>query len=43
MFAGHYTQEIKAELTKCIRILPHHQDTSGFFITIVEKLAEFDD
>jgi hypothetical protein len=23
--------------------MPHHQNTSGFFITIIEKVAEFDD
>jgi hypothetical protein len=23
--------------------MPHHQDTSGFFITIIEKVKEFDD
>lgn len=25
-------------LDKCIRILPHHQDTGGFFITLIHKL-----
>ncbi|XP_025410289.1 tRNA (cytosine(34)-C(5))-methyltransferase [Sipha flava] len=24
-------------LNKCIRILPHHQDTGGFFVTVLEK------
>jgi hypothetical protein len=22
--------------------MPHHQDTSGFFITVIEKIAECD-
>ncbi|XP_060856524.1 tRNA (cytosine(34)-C(5))-methyltransferase [Metopolophium dirhodum] len=25
-------------LDKCIRILPHHQDTGGFFVTLMEKI-----
>jgi hypothetical protein len=41
MFASHYSAEIKQELTKCLRVLPHHQDTSGFFITIMEKVKDF--
>lgn len=39
MFAGHYEEEILNELPKCLRVMPHHQNTSGFFITIIEKLA----
>jgi len=43
MFANHYSQEILNELSKCLRVMPHHQNTSGFFITIIEKLKELDD
>jgi hypothetical protein len=43
MFASHYSQEIKDQLIHCRRVMPHHQDTSGFFITIVEKVKEFSD
>ena len=35
MFTEHYPQEILNELKKCIRVMPHHQNTSGFFITII--------
>ncbi|KAK2166787.1 hypothetical protein LSH36_35g04062 [Paralvinella palmiformis] len=28
------------DLQKCLRILPHHQDTGGFFIALLEKLEE---
>ncbi|XP_050356075.1 tRNA (cytosine(34)-C(5))-methyltransferase [Nymphalis io] len=27
-------------LDKCIRILPHHQDTGGFFVAVFEKTAQ---
>ncbi|XP_053694961.1 tRNA (cytosine(34)-C(5))-methyltransferase-like [Sabethes cyaneus] len=27
----------KYNLTRCIRVLPHHQDTGGFFIALIEK------
>ncbi|KAJ9325450.1 hypothetical protein DTO027B5_5011 [Paecilomyces variotii] len=27
-------------LERCIRVYPHHQDTGGFFITVLEKTAE---
>lgn len=27
-------------LPRCIRILPHHNDTSGFFIAVFEKVSE---
>ncbi|XP_012136901.1 tRNA (cytosine(34)-C(5))-methyltransferase Nsun2 [Megachile rotundata] len=30
----------KFHLDRCIRILPHHQDTGGFFVAILEKVAE---
>ena len=42
MFANHYDQSILNELTKCKRVMPHHQNTSGFFITVFEKIAEFE-
>ncbi|CAB3229834.1 unnamed protein product [Arctia plantaginis] len=29
----------KYNLEKCIRILPHHQDTGGFFVAVFEKTA----
>ena len=35
MFTGFYSQEILNELTKCVRVMPHHQNTSGFFITVI--------
>lgn len=40
MFSNHYPAEILAELHKCVRVMPHHQNTSGFFITVIEKIAE---
>lgn len=42
MFCTNYSEEILAELTKCVRVMPHHQNTSGFFITVIEKIAELD-
>ncbi|XP_046667880.1 tRNA (cytosine(34)-C(5))-methyltransferase [Homalodisca vitripennis] len=29
----------KFHLNRCIRVLPHHQDTGGFFIAVLKKLA----
>ncbi|RVE51000.1 hypothetical protein evm_004291 [Chilo suppressalis] len=29
----------KYNLDKCIRILPHHQDTGGFFVAVFEKVS----
>ncbi|XP_063629060.1 tRNA (cytosine(34)-C(5))-methyltransferase [Cydia splendana] len=29
----------KFHLDRCIRILPHHQDTGGFFVAVLEKSA----
>lgn len=43
MFVNNYSQEILDELPKCVRVMPHHQNTSGFFITVIEKIAECDD
>lgn len=42
MFDNFYPESILNELTKCVRVLPHHQNTSGFFITVIEKIAELD-
>eukprot|EP00351_Strombidinopsis_sp_SopsisLIS2011_P003034 CAMPEP_0116888640 /NCGR_PEP_ID=MMETSP0463-20121206/23765_1 /TAXON_ID=181622 /ORGANISM="Strombidinopsis sp, Strain SopsisLIS2011" /LENGTH=59 /DNA_ID=CAMNT_0004553813 /DNA_START=952 /DNA_END=1131 /DNA_ORIENTATION=+ len=42
MFASHYSEEILSEMPKCLRVMPHYQNTSGFFITIIEKLEEMD-
>ncbi|CAG5049812.1 unnamed protein product [Parnassius apollo] len=30
----------KYNLEKCIRILPHHQDTGGFFVAVFEKTSQ---
>ena len=42
MFQSHYDEAILNELPKCLRVMPHHQNTSGFFITVIEKVAEMD-
>lgn len=42
MFTSNYDESILNELSKCLRVLPHHQNTSGFFITILQKVEEFD-
>jgi len=42
MFENFYSEDIKKQLNACLRVLPHHQNTSGFFITIIEKIAELD-
>lgn len=31
-------QKEKLHLRRCIRILPHHQDTGGFFVALLEKV-----
>jgi len=41
MFPGSYDERLRQELSKCLRVMPHHQNTSGFFITIIEKEQEF--
>lgn len=28
-------------LERCMRILPHHSDTGGFFIAVLEKVGKF--
>ena len=43
MFPATYNDSVKSELTKCLRVMPHHQNTSAFFITIIQKKAEFSD
>jgi 16S rRNA C967 or C1407 C5-methylase (RsmB/RsmF family) len=35
MFPNFYDENIRRELTKCLRVMPHDQNTSGFFITII--------
>lgn len=42
MFCNNYDESILQELPKCLRVMPHHQNTSGFFITVFEKLEECD-
>lgn len=42
MFSNHYDKSILDELPKCKRVMPHHQNTSGFFITVFQKVAELD-
>lgn len=42
MFPNHYDSEILSQLTKCLRVFPHDQNTSGFFITIIKKIKDFD-
>ena len=27
-------------LERCMRVLPHHMDTGGFFIAVLQKVAE---
>jgi hypothetical protein len=42
MFANFYDPEtVLSQLTKCLKVLPHDQNTSGFFITIIRKIKEF--
>ena len=40
MFHYNYEQDIINELPKCLRILPHDNGTSGFFITVFRKVGE---
>ena len=42
MFQSYYDEKILAELDKCLRVMPHHQNTSGFFIVVIEKVEEMD-
>lgn len=27
-------------LERCVRVLPHHSDTGGFFIAVLQKVAD---
>jgi multisite-specific tRNA:(cytosine-C5)-methyltransferase len=27
-------------LERCMRLLPHHQDTGGFFVAVLEKVGD---
>ncbi len=31
----------KLPLERCMRILPHHSDTGGFFIAVFQKVAKY--
>jgi 16S rRNA C967 or C1407 C5-methylase (RsmB/RsmF family) len=42
MFPAFYDLELRKELSKCLRVFPHDQNTSGFFITIITKIKDFD-
>jgi hypothetical protein len=42
MFMSNYDQAILDQLPSCLRVMPHHQNTSGFFITIIEKVDEIE-
>ena len=42
MFPGYYDQHILDQLSDCLRVFPHDQNTSGFFITIIRKTKDFD-
>lgn len=43
MFSSFYDPEtVLSQLPKCLRVLPHDQNTSGFFITIIRKTKDFD-
>jgi hypothetical protein len=37
-----FPSEAKAALPleRCMRILPHHQDTGGFFVAVLRKVAQ---
>lgn len=39
MFAPKTEDLNRYHLDRCIRILPHHQDTGGFFVAVLEKTA----
>lgn len=40
MFAPPADDPLKEELKKCIRIMPHQQDTGGFFVAVLVKKKE---
>ena len=33
--------EVPLPLERCMRLLPHHQDTGGFFVAVMEKVSEW--
>ncbi|WIA32878.1 hypothetical protein OEZ86_006052 [Tetradesmus obliquus] len=41
MFSSPEKQQLPLE--RCMRILPHHQDTGGFFVAVLQKVAETPD
>ncbi|KAL6434981.1 hypothetical protein ACFW04_005257 [Cataglyphis niger] len=38
MFPPQANEASKFHLERCMRILPHHQDTGGFFVAVLEKV-----
>merc|ERR1719277_203342 len=32
--------DVSRALPRCVRVLPHHNDTSGFFIAVFDKVRE---
>ncbi|XP_058795970.1 tRNA (cytosine(34)-C(5))-methyltransferase [Phymastichus coffea] len=38
MFPPNKDEAEKYHLERCMRILPHHQDTGGFFVAVLEKI-----
>jgi 16S rRNA C967 or C1407 C5-methylase (RsmB/RsmF family) len=42
MFCNYFSEEILNELPKTNRLMPHYQNTSGFYIAVIEKIAELD-
>ncbi|XP_072765237.1 tRNA (cytosine(34)-C(5))-methyltransferase [Anoplolepis gracilipes] len=38
MFPPQANEASKFNLERCMRILPHHQDTGGFFVAVLEKV-----
>ncbi|EZA61105.1 hypothetical protein DMN91_005024 [Ooceraea biroi] len=38
MFPPNAQEASKFHLERCMRILPHHQDTGGFFVAVLEKV-----
>jgi len=40
MFASSMSADAIAQLHHCVRVLPHHMDTSGFFLAVFERVPE---
>ncbi|CAE7191795.1 nsun2, partial [Symbiodinium sp. CCMP2456] len=40
VFPPEESTSASAQLPRCVRILPHHNDTGGFFIAVFEKTAD---